>query len=146
MSLARKNNLWDKWMEDVFRNDWNPLAAASWKTTEMPAVNISENKNAYTVEAAVPGFKKEEIQVKIENGMLNIRGEKKSEQEHQADNSEKITRKEFSYSMFSRSFSLPADVNEHQILASHENGVLKIELPKIEQPQAEDAARKIEIK
>jgi HSP20 family protein len=146
MSLARKNNIWDKWMEDVFRGELNPFSAANWKTADMPAVNIKENKHAYTVEAAVPGFNKDEIQVKIENGMLSIRGEKKSEQEHKADDSEKTTRKEFSYSMFSRSFSLPADVNEQGIQASHENGVLKIELPRVQEPQAEDTARKIEIK
>lgn len=130
MSLAKSNPTLSHWMEDFFRPDWSPFAGLNWKTGDMPAVNIRESKDAYTVEAAVPGFAKDEIQVQIDNGMLTISGEHRSETPETEGKSEKTTRREFSYNLFSRSFSLPADAMDTNIDATYDKGILRIRLPR----------------
>lgn len=128
MSLAKTNHTIGQWMEDFFRPDWSPLAGLNWKTGDMPAVNIRESKDAYTLEAAVPGFAKDEIRVQVDNGMLTISGEHRSGTPETEGNSEKTTRREFSYNLFSRSFSLPADAMENDIDAIYDKGILRIRL------------------
>ncbi|MEY3982874.1 MAG: hypothetical protein RL160_431, partial [Bacteroidota bacterium] len=89
-------------------------------------MNVRETADHYILEAAVPGFEKNEIEVSLKNGQLTIRGEKKSQQN--GKDNERLTRSEFSYQMFSRSFSLPEDVLEGQIHAHYKEGVLTLEL------------------
>ena len=103
----------------------------------MPAVNISENKERFEVTLAAPGMKKDDFNIDVDGNTLTISAETKEEKELKDD---RYTRKEYSYSSFSRSFSLPDGVNKEKIDASYENGILKLSLPKTE--EAKKAASK----
>jgi HSP20 family protein len=97
------------------------------KGVSMPAVNVRENKNAFKLDVAAPGFKKEDFKLEMHNGYLTISGESKEEKE---DKDEKYTRQEYRYNSFSRSFSVPENVNSDGISAEYADGVLKVTLPK----------------
>lgn len=121
---------------DITRMMGNDLA------TTTPAVNIKENKDAFVVEVAVPGMKKENFHINIENDVLTISAEVKTEEEKKE---EKFTRKEFSYSAFKRAFTLPKTVEAEKIAANYKEGILHITIPKREEAKAK-LARTIEIK
>lgn len=113
----------DFWNNDGFFN--KPF----FENELLPAVNIRDNKDGYELEVSAPGFKKEDFKVTTENGMLTISAETSSENKEEKDN---YTRREFSRSSFSRSFSLPENVVEEQINASYQDGLLNIALKKAE--------------
>ena len=104
------------------------MAKNVFKTS--PAVNISETPTGYVVEVAAPGMNKEDFKIEVEKGTLTIKSEKKEEKN---DENNRYTRKEFSYSSFSRSFTMPDHVNADAITAEYDKGVLKIQLPKKEE-------------
>ncbi|GAB4499123.1 MAG: Hsp20/alpha crystallin family protein [Saprospiraceae bacterium] len=112
-------------MEDFFddNGDWVKLI----RNSSMPAVNVKENKNAFKLEVAAPGFKKGDFKLEVQDGRLTISGETKEEKE---DKDEKYTRQEYRYSSFSRSFTLPENVKSDDISAEYTDGVLKVTLPK----------------
>ncbi|MAZ71754.1 MAG: hypothetical protein CMC70_01275 [Flavobacteriaceae bacterium] len=101
------------------------------RSSSQPAVNISEDDENFEVEVAAPGLKKEDFNINLENNMLTITGERKEESEEKED--KKVTRREFSYSSFTRSFSLPESVEANDINATYTDGVLKLTLPKKEE-------------
>ncbi len=92
-----------------------------------PAVNITETNDKFIVEIAAPGMKKEDFKIEVENKVLNIRAEKKDEKN---EVNSRFIRREFSYSMFERSFTLPENVSNEAIAAEYEHGVLKLHIPK----------------
>lgn len=92
-----------------------------------PSVNVTENENEFQLEYLVPGFKKEEIKVALEQNILTVKAEKKTEN---IDEQKRYTRKEFSFSSFKRSFTLPENVDIEKMTAKHEHGILHIVLPK----------------
>ena len=92
-----------------------------------PAVDITEGDDKYVVTAEVPGVKRDDLTVELHDGVLSIRGEKKSERE---ETKEKARYLERSYGAFTRAFTLPADANAEKVSASFENGVLKVEVAK----------------
>jgi HSP20 family protein len=95
----------------------------------VPAMNIKETDEKFVIDVAVPGFNKKDFNVVIENGVLRIAAEREAEKEETGEN---FTRKEFNYSGFNRSFTLPENVNEDEkIKANYKNGILKIELTKL---------------
>lgn len=94
-----------------------------------PAVNISEDEKNYSVEVVAPGFSKEDFKLKVEEDILTISAETKSEKKEDGKGKE-YTRREYSYSSFTRSFRLPDNVKDDSISASYKDGVLKLELPK----------------
>ena len=96
----------------------------------MPAANIREKNNHYEVEIAVPGMKKEDFKVAIDNNVLTISGEHKEEKKEDKNN---YTRREFNYNSFSRSFEVPAAVNTDQVDAQYKDGMLVLTLPKKEE-------------
>ena len=102
-----------------------------------PAADISETDTAYVIKAELPEVRKEDVEVTVHDGIINIRGERRYEK---TDDSEQQHRVESFYGQFSRSFSLPADVDESGIKAKSKDGVLKVLLPKAElaQPKAID--------
>ncbi|MCF8379170.1 MAG: Hsp20/alpha crystallin family protein [Bacteroidales bacterium] len=102
----------------------------------IPAVNIKENENAYTIEVAAPGLNKEDITIKTEKDVLTISSENEKSNE---SNDEHFTRKEFSFKSFSRSFSIPESVDQEKINAKHKNGVLFVELPKMEEAKVKES-------
>ena len=105
-----------------------------------PAVNVKEIENGFLLDLAVPGLKKEDIDIKIEEEVLTISGKTKSEEKV---NEEKYSRQEFNYASFSRSFTLNDSIDVDNIKANHENGILSITLPKKEEVKPE--SRVIEI-
>ena len=134
MNLVKRNNssttgsIFPSIMEELFRPDW--MGGTQNNTLTIPPVNIRETDLAYEVELSAPGKQKDDFNIEVDNGLLTISAEFKSE-----NNSEegKFTRREFSHSSFRRSFSLPETVNEDDIQAAYESGILKIRLPKREE-------------
>lgn len=110
--------------------------------TSVPAVNITESTNTFDVELAAPGLKKEDFKINTDNGMMTISSEKSEEN---VSEDEKVTRKEFSFSSFQRSFTLPESIQLDKIDATYKDGVLKIKLPKKEEAKKQPP-RMIEIK
>lgn len=96
----------------------------------VPAVNIAEHPENFSIELAAPGFNKSDFKVAVENGVLTISAEKKEEK---TDNNKRYTRKEFAYNSFKRSFSLPDNVEGDKIAASYNDGLLALTLPKKEE-------------
>jgi HSP20 family protein len=92
-----------------------------------PSVNVTENEQEYHLEYLVPGFKKEEIKVALEQNVLTVKAEKKTESR---DEQKRYTRKEFSFSTFKRSFTLPENIDIEKMVAKHEHGILSITIPK----------------
>ena len=93
----------------------------------MPSVNVTENEQEYQMEYLVPGFKKEEIKVALEQNVLTVKAEKKTES---TEENKRYTRKEFSFSTFKRSFTLPENIDAEKMVAKHEHGILNITIPK----------------
>lgn len=126
---------WNEWVDgdDFFGN----------KAATVPAVNIKENKNDFTVSMAVPGMKKDDFKIELDGNMLTISSEK---EENKEEKESKYTRKEYSYSSFSRSFTLPEDVNREAINAAYNDGVLVLTLPKKEEVKKETLAKTISVK
>ena len=106
------------------------------------ATNIQELENKYLVELSVPGFKKEDININIENGSIVISAEENAEVE---DNTGTYHRKEFHSKSFKRSFVMPEDININEISAKCENGILMLDFPKKEKGTDNDV-KVIEIK
>ena len=99
----------------------------------MPAMNIKENDENFEIDLAAPGFDKKDFEITIENGILHISAEKKVEKE---EKEEDFTRKEFSYTSFTRSLTLPDNVNdEDKINAKYKNGILKLTLAKLDEDE-----------
>ncbi len=114
---------------DLFRpwNEWFDNENI-WQGFTMPAVNIVETKEAFKVSMAAPGLKKEDFKVEVEDNLITISSEKEEKKE---EKEKKYSRKEYNYSAFSRCFTLPKDVNKEKIVATYENGILNLELPKV---------------
>jgi HSP20 family protein len=96
-------------------------------TTWAPTVDIYETENELVIKADLPDVNEKDIDIRVENNMLTIRGERKFEQKVKEENYLRIER---SYGSFSRSFSLPNTVNTEAIKAEYKQGVLTVELPK----------------
>lgn len=92
-----------------------------------PAANIVENDNEYTIKADLPEVKKDDIDIKVENGVLTISGERKLEK---SSDDEKEHRRETFFGSFTRSFALPENVEEGSIRAESKDGVLMVHVPK----------------
>ena len=98
-------------------------ALTSWA----PAVDIYETENELVLKADLPDINENDLDIRVENNMLTIRGERKFEQKVKEDNYLRIER---TYGSFSRSFGLPNTVNTEGIKAEYKNGVLAVEMPK----------------
>ncbi len=111
--------------EDAFtsRGEEKDTTASNWT----PSVDIHENESELVLSAEVPGIEDKDIEIEIENNTLSIQGERKIENETKEENYHRIER---SYGSFSRSFTLPTNVNQDNIKAEYDNGVLRISLPK----------------
>lgn len=131
--------------EDFFKpwSQWFDDGGLIKRVTSMPAVNIAENNDNYMVTLAAPGLKKEDFKIDLDGNMLTISSEK---EENKEEKDEKYTRQEYSYSSFSRSFTLPEDVKQENIDASYQNGELKIVLPRKEEFKKAAVTKKIAIK
>ncbi len=121
--------------DDFFKpwNEWFDSGNIWGRTMNIPAVNITETKDDYRVVLAVPGMKKDDFKIDVEGNMLTISSEKEETRE---EKDKKFTRKEYNYSSFSRSFTLPNEILKDKIEAKYEDGLLKISLPRKEEMKA----------
>ncbi len=129
MSLVKFNQYptFTDLLENIERNF---LGRVDETSGDIPAVNIKEEKDKFTLEMAAPGMKKDDFQINLDNYQLTISSEKKEEKKEKDDN---YTRREFVYSSFSRSFTLPKSIDIEKIKADYKNGILSILLPKKEE-------------
>ncbi len=119
-----------------FDDDWSSLF--DWTNHNFPAsggtlpsVNVMENENDYILEMAVPGMKKDDFEIEVNNNVLTIKSESKNETEEKIEDN--YTRREFSYRAFQRSFNLNNKVvNDAKINATYQDGILRVTLPKNE--------------
>ena len=122
----------NSWFPTVFDEFLNSDVTPSTCTTTAPAVNVKEDEKAYTMEVAAPGIKKEYCRVNLnEDGNLSIAIENKMEHKEE-DKKQHYLRREFSYTNYQQSYSLPEDVVKDKISARVENGILTVTLPKQE--------------
>lgn len=142
-SLINLKEIFPETVDDFFApwNDWFRKNNFLSRTT-IPALNISDEKDHYEVSVAAPGMKKDDFDVELDNHVLTISAT--SEKEHEEDK-KKYRRKEYSYSTFSRSFTLPSDVKADAIDARYDNGILSLSLPKNDKAQ-NGTEKKIEVK
>ena len=112
--------------------------------TTLPAVNVVEQDERFEVHVAAPGMQRDDFSVDVEDGILRISAETTSESSNGSDDAG-YHRREFSYSSFERRFSLPDNVDEDGIQASYTDGILRLELPKVEPEAPEARTRRIEI-
>lgn len=142
---SRQSNL-PQWFDDFFTRDlfdWGLQNYSSVNTT-LPAVNVRETNDEFYVEMAAPGMKKDDFHIELDNEMLTISSESRHENEEK--DGERITRREFSYQSFKRTFHLPKSVvDDDKINAKYENGILRVVIPKREEAKAK-APRKIAVK
>lgn len=130
---------------DEFYKPWNEWFDNGLPTRllNVPAVNITEEKDDYQVSLAAPGLKKDDFKIDVEGNMITISSEKEEKKEDEEKN---FTRKEYSYSSFQRCFTIPDEVNQDKISASYEDGVLKLVLPKKEEAKKMVISKNIEVK
>ncbi len=123
---------WPSLIDDLFNRDLPSVFTSNNFNTGMslPKVNIKETADAYFVQMAVPGFKKSDFHIDIDNQVLSIATDLEEENEQKEDN---YTRREFGYSSFKRSFTLPETVDDSKIKATYKEGILSIHLPKKEE-------------
>jgi HSP20 family protein len=127
-------------LESFFGRDLSGFVGRDFASS-VPAVNVVESADAFKVEVAAPGLKKENFQVNLHNNVLTIA----SKTEHTTEeNKGKYARKEFGYTSFQRSFTVPNTVDADKIEANYTDGILNVRLPKREESK-EKPARQITI-
>ena len=127
--LFRTNSLQEQ-IGRLFNEAFEPTSDESSITTWAPAVDIFETGHELVVKADLPDIKAEELDIRVENNILTIRGERKFEKKVNENNYLRVER---SYGSFSRSFSLANTVNSEAIKAEYKNGVLTLTIPKREE-------------
>ena len=137
---ARKNsgNFFDQFFaDDLFR----PAFQEKLFGGTIPAVNVVEGAESFRIEVAAPGLEKADFKMALDKDVLTIKVEKEASTE---ETEEKFLRREYTYKSFERSFQLPKTVDQDQISAKYENGVLSVALPKCKEA-LEKATREIAI-
>jgi HSP20 family protein len=129
----RELGLWNPFGEEFFSPErfFRDFAAPSQRVARLaPAVDVTENEQAYKITVELAGVKKDDVTVEVHDNVLSIRGEKKSEREEKKDKTHWVER---TYGSFSRSFTLPPTAVSEDLKASFNDGVLTVELPKKEE-------------
>ncbi len=133
--LSAMQSVMDRMFDDAWRGEWpNRLVGF-----ESPALDIHENDKAYTVVAPLPGINPDQINVRLQNGVLTISGEIQSPE---VKEDSKVVVQERYYGKFSRSVTLPQSVDSDKVEATYENGVLTLNLPKVPEAQPKQIAIK----
>lgn len=134
MSIIKFSNNYPNLFDHFFPYDINDSNKHFSKNNYfVPLVNIAEKENGYAIEMAVPGFKKEDFKIEIKNNRLTVSCDKETKSEE--NKTVNYTLKEFSFQSFSRSFILSDKVDQDNINASYENGILILWTPKKEEAQ-----------
>jgi HSP20 family protein len=139
MTNLTRYNPFDDFFSDFGKGFWvKPVALPSGAELSMK-IDVKEDDKAFTVKADIPGVKKEDIQIDIDDDQVSLRAEAKQEKEEKKG--EKVVYSERSYGMVSRSFTLPASVDEKNARAEYKDGVLNLMLPK----KSNGAAKRITV-
>ncbi|RTE67257.1 Hsp20/alpha crystallin family protein [Amphritea opalescens] len=137
-NLTRFNSLFD----DTFFNDFFRPVSRQETGDKVPAIDVHDGEGQYLVRVDLPGIKKEDIKVSLDNGVLSVSAETTKEDKEEQDG--KLIRQERHYGKFVRSLSVGADVDPAGIKANFEDGVLNLTLPKVEQQQPSNTTIAIE--
>ena len=124
---------------DRFLGRWDDDEEASmalWR----PAVDIFEDENSIVLRAELPGMKKEDVKINLENNVLSLRGDRKFDKEVKKENYHRIER---AYGSFCRSFTLPTNVDKSKIEANYKDGVLEVTVPKSEEAKPKEIEIKV---
>jgi HSP20 family protein len=113
------------------------------KALTIPSANIVENKDDYKVSLAAPGLKKSDFNIDVNGNLLTISSEK---EETKDEKDSRHTRREYNYSSFSRTFTMPDEVAKDKIEAVYEDGILKLTLPKKEEAKKLAVSKHIAVK
>jgi HSP20 family protein len=144
MSLIKfnenKRNSLTNGFNDIFESVFNDSFFSDRLMSKIPAVNISETENDYHIEMAAPGLNKQDFDIKLDRNILSVSVEQRNQD---VQGNRQYSRKEFSYTSFVRSFSLPESADDAKIEANYTDGVLQIQVAKKE--EAKQVTRRIEI-
>jgi HSP20 family protein len=140
--LARISRTYPDLFDEFLGMDFYPVHYRRNGFKSLPAVNVTEGDEAYTIEVAAPGLEKKDFRIDLDNDVLTIASVREDNRE---ENQDQYTRREFGYESFSRSFNLPELVDNEKISASHKNGILFVNIPKKEEAKVKPA-RQIAIK
>jgi len=141
MNLVKRNTAnraFPSVMDELFKD---LMGGTQYEHKAVPPVNIRETDESFTVELMAAGLKKEDFNIEVDNDLLTISSEVRKEN---SEETAKFTRREFSFTSFKRSFTLPETVKHDEINAAYEDGILRITLPKKEEALPK-AKRLIEI-
>ena len=137
MTINKRNDSPLNVFEDVFGTILNDSVGALAKATQTgswnPSVDIIESNDSYTLTADLPGLTKGDVHLSIEDGVITLSGERKTERSGNKDLGHRYER---AFGKFSRSFQLESGINNNQIKAEFKNGLLKVVLPKAEASKA----------
>jgi HSP20 family protein len=122
----RMNRLFDETLQRTRSREEEDISAGLWA----PPVDIYETENEIVLKAELPEIDQKDIEIKVEDNTLTIRGERRFDQETKKENYHRIER---AYGKFSRSFSLPNTIDQEKIKASYKDGILKLVMPKKEE-------------
>lgn len=136
MSLIKRDSYlpaWSNIFNDFLNRDWYDGSNQNFSLTNttIPAVNIKETEHEFEVEMAAPGMQKDDFRLEIHNNVLTFSSEKQTE--NKTEECKNLTRREFSYQSFSRSFTMPVIVDTDKISAKYENGIFRVNIPKKEE-------------
>jgi HSP20 family protein len=123
-----------------FDNDFNLVSFPSFERTNVGQANIKEQENEYIVELSVPGLKKENVKINLENDILTVSFE---DEKNKEEKGEGYYRREFYSESFERSFTIPKNIKKDDISAKMEDGILVVKIPKTKEEKRPD---NIEIK
>lgn len=137
MYLTKRDSVIPSLLSDLLDREWFPMPSSSFDGQSLPAVNIRETNDAFALELAAPGMKKEDFKIDLDQRVLTVSAERKEEKKEEKDG--KYTRREFSYHSFRRSFTLPLSADPEKISASYKDGVLHIEVAKKEEAKPRPA-------
>ena len=143
--IMRSNNNLPSLIENFFGRDMNDFFNTNTPAMHnLPAVNVLEHEDGFRIEVVAPGLKKDAFKLNLNHNNLTISAYQETQNADKEQNGEKYTRREFSYSSFQRTFTLPTSVDADNIQASYMDGVLKIDVPKRDEAKVKPP-RQIEI-
>lgn len=140
-ALIKNTNQYPTLFNGLFSKDLLDEFFAPTYVGTAPAVNVVENEEGYRIEVAAPGLQKSDFKLSLDHNRLTISAQKEDKNE---EKKEKYTRREFSYSSFQRTFTLPATIDGEKIEAAYTDGILQVRLPKREEAKVKPQ-RSIEI-
>lgn len=134
--LPTVRTTWPSLVDEFFGKDLLNNFFDGYTGVNSPAVNIVEGKDDFRIEVAAPGLDKKDFKIDLDNNVLTISSESENKKEEKDG---KYMRREFSYTSFKRSFTLPNTVEADKISATHKDGILYIQIPKREEAKVKPA-------